>query len=208
MLKYKKNKGMNAIDRYVNFWYDNNLKLDNVFLENQIVMIKPCYPNSLYLGDGDDSAIVGDSPPRNFTADSQDHTVGNVKRIYNDILSYFKSRPDKFFVIISAPPRQELPDNGKVARGLSNWLVHDWLKENNYVNKNVMVFDLFNVLTSGPDWKTNDLGRAEGNHHRIWDGKEQHLVQIDNHTLVYPRDGNNNHPSPAGLKKATGEFVP
>ena len=37
-LKYKKNKGMNAIDRYVNFWYDNNLKLDNVFLENQTVI--------------------------------------------------------------------------------------------------------------------------------------------------------------------------
>lgn len=37
-LKYKKNKGMNAIDRYVNFWFDNNLNLDNVFLENQIVI--------------------------------------------------------------------------------------------------------------------------------------------------------------------------
>jgi hypothetical protein len=37
-LKYKNNKGMNAIDRYVNFWFDNNLKLDNVFLENQIVI--------------------------------------------------------------------------------------------------------------------------------------------------------------------------
>ena len=37
-LKYKKNKGMNAIDRYVNFWFNNNLNLDNVFLENQIVI--------------------------------------------------------------------------------------------------------------------------------------------------------------------------
>lgn len=37
-LKYKKNKGMNIIDRYVNFWFNNNLKLDNAFLENQIVI--------------------------------------------------------------------------------------------------------------------------------------------------------------------------
>jgi hypothetical protein len=37
-LKYKKNKGMNPMDRYVNFWFNNNLNLDTVFLKNQTVI--------------------------------------------------------------------------------------------------------------------------------------------------------------------------
>jgi len=101
----------------------------------------------------------------------------------------------------------ELPDNGKIARAFSNWLVHDWLRENDHENKNVMVFDLYNVLTSGPDWTKNDLGQEDGNHHRMWDGIEQHIVQLDHHLLVYPRNGDNNHPSKAGLEKATHEVV-
>ncbi len=176
-------------------------------IENEVVMIKACYPNSLYRGNGDEPSTTGDNPPRNFAADSKEHTVGNSKRIFNDILKYFKQRPDKFFVIVAAPPRRELPNSGNIARAFNNWLVYDWLKENDYVGKNVMVFDFYNVLTSGTDWKTNDLGQKDGNHHRIWNGKVQHLVQTNNNVLAYPRDGNDNHPSPAGLKKATHEFV-
>lgn len=176
-------------------------------LENEIVMIKPCYPNSLYRGKGDDKATTGENPPRNFSADSPDHTVANSKRIFNDILAYFKQRPDKFFVLIAAPPRRDLPDSGATARAFNNWLVHDYLRENDYVGQNVVVFDFYNVLTSGPSWEQNDVGVVEGNHHRMWDGLEQHVIQWDNNLLSYPRDGNNNHPSPAGLKKATAEFV-
>ncbi len=176
-------------------------------IENTVVMIKPCYPNSLYRGGGADEPNAIADPPRNFTAGSEQHTVANSKRIYNDILNYFASRPDKFFVLVTAPPRVELPDNGRVARAFSNWLVHDWLQENEYPGNNVMVFDLFNVLTSGENWQNNDLGASTGNHHRLLDGVAQHQVRDDGNVLIYPRDGNNNHPSPAGLQKATGEFV-
>lgn len=178
-----------------------------IALENEIIMIKPCYPNSLYKGDGADVPTRGNNPPRNFVAGSQDHTVANSKRIYNDILPYFASRPDKFFVIVTAPPRRELPEDGRVARAFSNWLVHDWLKENDYTTGNVMVFDLYNVLTSGIDWQVNDLGESTGNHHRIVDGKEQHQILSSAHLLAYPRDGRDNHPSPAGLQKATEGLV-
>lgn len=177
-------------------------------IENEIVMIKPCYPNSLYRGSGNDGPATGNKPPRNFPAGSEQHTVANCKRIFNDILAYFKTRPDKFFVIITAPPRTELPDNGVTARAFNNWVIYQWLKENNYTNKNVMVFDLFNVLTSGNAQAFNDLGQEEGNHHRLWKDKEQHVVQVDNNLLFYPRDKNDNHPSKSGLEKATAEFVP
>jgi hypothetical protein len=72
----------------------------------------------------------------------------------------------------------------------------------------VMVFDLYNVLTSGPAWDVNDLNDTEGNHHRLWDGVEQHVVGRASNLLAYPRGGKDNHPSPAGLRKATGELVP
>jgi len=187
--------------------HTNSIPNPGNHLENEIVMIKPCYPNTLYRGNAGDTATVGTNPPRNFEAGSHDHTVANTKRIYNDILQYFKQHPNKFFIIVTAPPRMELPESGSVARSFSSWLAHDWLKENKYENNNVMVFDLFNVLTSGPSWRKNDLGEEEGNHHRMWKGNEQHVVQRDNHLLVYPRNGKDNHPSKAGLKKATHEFM-
>jgi len=49
-------------------------------IENEIVMIKPCYPNSIYLGHGTDAATPGPDPPRNFMAASDLHTVANCKR--------------------------------------------------------------------------------------------------------------------------------
>lgn len=204
---YRENSETDLFGGHANSTSEFPLKNPGAETENEVVIIKPCYPNSLFRGNGDEAATTGDNPPRNFTADSNNHTVGNSKRIFNDIIGYFRQKPDKFFVIVAAPPRRELPDKGKAARIFNNWLVHDWLKENDYVGKNVMVFDLYNVLTSGPDYMTNDLGCEDGNHHRIWKGIEQHVVQNENNMLSYPRDGNDNHPSPAGLEKATSEFV-
>ena len=177
--------------------------------ENQIIMFKSCYPNTLLKGKPDDPAA---SQPRNlvhsFTAGSDEHTVANAKRVFNGLLSYFGKHPDKFFVIVTPPPRNELPEDGRIARGFSNWLVHDWLKENNYLLNNVMVFDLFNVLTSGHGSKQNDEGEEQGNHHRIWNDNVQHIRQTEKSLLVYPTKEGDNHPSPAGLQKATREFVP
>ena len=176
--------------------------------ENQIVMFKSCFPNTLLRGNPNDSAAQLTKPVRNFIAGSDDHTVANAKRIFNDILIYFSNHPDKFFVIITPPPQTKLPEGGKIARGFCNWLVHDWLKENEYQYKNVMVFDLFNVLTTGHSSSRNDSGQEDGNHHRIWNGKEQHIVHNENNLLVYPTKDGDDHPSPAGLQKATQEFVP
>ena len=205
---YRENNETNMFGDHANSKSEFPLKNPGESIENEIVIIKPCFPNSLYRGTGDEAATKGDNPPRNFSADSEKHTIGNCKRIFNDILRYFRQRPDKFFVIVSAPPQTKLPNGGKTARAFNNWLVRDWLKENNYVGKNVMVFDFYNVLTSGLNSTANDLGKEDGNHHRIWNGKEQHIVQNEYNFLIYPTGGgNDNHPSRAGLQKATEEFV-
>ena len=176
--------------------------------ENQIIMFKSCYPNTLLKGSISDPPSTELTPPRNFTPDSDFHTVANAKRIFNDLLPYFSRNSDKFFVIITPPPQYELPEQGRIARGFANWLVHFWLKENNYKQKNVMVFDLYNVLTSKGEKGKNDVNIEEGNHHRIWNGEVQHIVGTENHLLSYPKKIGDDHPSHEGLRKATIEFVP
>jgi hypothetical protein len=204
---YKENSETDRFGNHGNKTSGYPLANPGAEIENEIIMIKPCYPNTLLKGEPNDTPTAGSKPSGGFSAKSEEHTVANCKRIFNDILSYFQERQDKFFVIVTAPPQVELPDSGRIARGFSNWLYYDWLKENNYSHNNVFVFDLYNVLTSGHDWKRNDAGEENGNHHRIWEGQEQHVFGQGANELVYPSDGNNNHPSPAGLQKATREFV-
>ena len=117
--------------------------------------------------------------------------MGHARYVYNEILKYFATRPDKLFIVITAPP---LSDDTFAAntRAFNNWLVHDWLNENGYTLNNVAVFDFYNVLTS-PDA-----------HHRYTNGQIEH-IPTSNNTLAYPSE--DDHPSIAGSRKATQEFV-
>jgi len=149
--------------------------------ENQIVMFKSCFPNSNLEGRPSD-------PPRRGSG----LTVSNAKAIYNELLAYFGSRPDKLFIVVAAPPVQD-PALAANARALNRWLVEDWLA--GYPGRNVAVFDFYNVLT-GPH-----------NHHRLAGGKIEHVFEAGHDTLYYP-SGGDDHPSSAGNRKATDEFVP
>jgi hypothetical protein len=177
--------------------------------ENKIIMFKSCYPNSALKGKIDDPVPPIDSNPlRGQSCGSQYHTVANAKGIYIDLLEYFKTRPDKQFAVITAPPLTDATyaDN---ARAFNNWLVKEWLTD--YTVGNVFVFDFYNVLTTnGGDSNTNDTGLEAGNHHRWWNGAVQHKTDGDNdansNVLEYPTG--DNHPSKAGNEKATTEFVP
>ena len=134
-------------------------------------------------------------------------TVANAKAIYIQLLTYFSTRQDKLFIVITAPPLADFDTDAASAanaRAFNNWLVNDWLS--GYTYTNVAVFDFYNVLTSGPSASRNDAGQAAGNHHRWWEGAVQHLQTADNNFLVYP--SGDSHPSRAGNEKATAEFVP
>ena len=178
--------------------------------ENLIVIFKSCYPNSYLLGSPTDPAAAGVNPLRGQPSWAADHTVANAKGIYNDILAYFATRPDKLFVVITAPPQAASNTEAVYAanaRALNNWLVNDWLAD--YSQRNVAVFDFFNLLTSnGGDSLTNDVGQETGNHHRWWNGAVQHLQTVSNDTAAYPSDEWDDHPNQIGNQKATIEFAP
>jgi hypothetical protein len=149
--------------------------------ENQIIMFKSCFPNSNLEGRPNDPPARGDGL-----------TVSNAKAIYNKLLTYFATRPDKLFIAITAPPLQD-GSHAANARAFNTWLVTKWLA--GYKGKNVAVFDFYNVLT-GPN-----------NHHRFSKGAIEYITNRGRNTLYYPTNGDD-HPSPAGNRKATGEFVP
>jgi hypothetical protein len=174
--------------------------------ENEIILFKSCYPNSYLKGSPDDLVPpITENKLRNEEFSSQYHTVGNAKGIYIDLLEYFKTRNDKLFVVITAPPvsETELAEN---ARYFNNWLVNEWLK--GYPYKNVAVYDFYNVLTSNDgSIDINDLGKETGNHHRIWNGRIQHVTGEDCNINRYPSNEGDDHPSIAGNVKATAEFI-
>lgn len=152
--------------------------------ENRIIVFKSCFPNSNIEGSPGDKASDGKSG---------ELTVANAKGIYNRLLESFAKKQDKLFVVVAAPPVSDTAQ-AKNARALNNWLINDWLKD--YKFKNVAVFDFYNVLT------------AKDAHHRISGGKIEHVVQKGRDTLFYPAARGDDHPSKAGNRKATAEFVP
>jgi len=149
--------------------------------ENEIVMFKSCFPNSALAGSPNDPP-----DPDGWLS------VGHAKYVYNEILGYFATRPDKFFVLITAPPLSD-STYAENARAFNQWLLNDWLHENNYELNNVFVFDFHNVLT-GPDA-----------HHRYNNGQIEYVLGGRN-TLRYP--SGDDHPSEEGSRKATEEFIP
>jgi len=162
-----------------NSWYTRDLPDPGG--ENQIIMFKSCFPNSNLEGN-----------PTNPPARGEWLTVSNAKAIYNELLTYFATRPDKLFVVITAPPVQD-PTYAANARAFNTWLVSEWLKA--YEGTNVAVFDFYNALT-GPD-----------NHHRFHNGVIEYITNRGGDTLYYPTNGDD-HPSPAGNRKTTEGFVP
>ena len=150
--------------------------------ENEIIMFKSCFPNSALEGNPTDPP-----DPEGWL------TVGHAKYVYNQLLPYFKAHPNKLFVVITAPP---LIDGSYAAnaRAFNQWLMYNWLNENNYTQQNVAVFDFYNVLT-GPD-----------NHHRYYNNQIQHVFTSGMNTEYYP--SGDDHPSQTGNLKATAEFIP
>jgi hypothetical protein len=160
---------------------------------NTVVMFKSCFPNSDVGGSAADPIpSIAANPLKGAGASSL--TVGNAKGVYLDLLEYFKTRPDKFFVLVVSPPLREADTSvasAANARALANWLVDPNGLLKGYSANNVLVFDYYTVLTDG--------------HHRLVGGLVEHTAGPTNY-LAYPTG--DSHPSAAGDVKATAEFVP
>ena len=106
--------------------------------ENEIIMFKSCFPNSAFQGHPSDPVPAIDSNPlRNEGSGSEYHTVANAKGIYSDLLEYFRTRQDKLFVVITAPPLSD-PTYAANARIFNQWLMYNWLAS--YPYNNVVVY--------------------------------------------------------------------
>jgi|WetSurMetagenome_2_1015567.scaffolds.fasta_scaffold172588_1 hypothetical protein len=165
---------------------------------NKIVMFKSCFPNGQSLsGNPDDPPLpAGQANPiwGQATGDETIYTVANVKGLYRDLLVYFAQHPEKLFLLITTPPSGTRSVDAQMAarlRGINTWLVNHWLE--NYSLNNVAAYDYSNVLT------------ANG-HHWYKNGGVQYIVG-DSDFLAYPTSSTDDHPSPAGQQKATGEFL-
>lgn len=174
--------------------------------ENEIIMFKSCFPNSDLYGEPTD--LPYDQP------NDWEYSIANAKAVYKKILTYFTTRQDKLFIVITAPPLnageyssgdQPASKRAANARAFNNWLLTNWLAS--YPHLNVAVFDYYNVLTSnGGNANANDVNQPNGNHHRWLNGSVQHLQTVNNNFAAYP--SGDSHPSTAGHQKATAEFVP
>jgi len=158
---------------------------------NEIVMFKSCFPNNLFVGPG---RALGN-------ADGPKLTVENAKAAYRALLPEFAKHPDTLFVAVTAPPlferstslikwtakkllgKADCQTSGLHARVFNNWLsdaTTGWLSE--YEGSNVVVFDLYDVLT--------DSGASNFSQYPSGPGRDD------------------DHPSSEGYKKATELFVP
>jgi hypothetical protein len=177
--------------------------------ENEIILFKSCFPNSALGGNPDDPLNTGENPLFGEGAGSEFHTVANAKGVYTNLLSYFSTRQDKLFIVITAPPLHKNntnPQQAANARAFNRWLVEAWLQT--YPYKNVAVFDFYNVLTSnGGSKDRNDLESPGGNHHRFNNGQIEYITDKGSNYSAYAT-ADDDHPTSAGNQKATAEFVP
>lgn len=147
--------------------------------ENRIILFKSCYPNSNLAGN-----------PTDPVSEGPDMTVGGAKYVYTRLLEFFEQHPDKLFIAMTPPPELS-SDHAASAEAFSRWMTEEWL--DSYPGTNVGVFDLHAVLSS-PD-----------NHHTA-EGDTVIYETSHGNTLAFPTE--DPHPSQAGNRKATREFVP
>ncbi|WP_437318388.1 hypothetical protein [Sorangium sp. So ce385] len=162
---------------------------------NRIVVFKSCYPNNRFVGEG--------AAPGNPAG--PELTVWNAKATLSSLLPELAKRKDTLFVYVTAPAnilkRSKEPAwkwtakkilgkpseaevaqrQADLARSFNNWVKspEGWLS--GYPEKNVVVFDYYDVLTNKGESNFSQHG-SEGN--------------------------TDNHPSREGNERAADEFVP
>ncbi len=108
---------------------------------NNIVLFKPCYPNSDIVGEG--------TPPGDPYGVEQ--TIANYKATFNHIRPLMAAHPGKLFVYMTAPPRVPEATTAEMAaraRAFNNWLVNEFQPayQRETGRDNFYVFDLFSTL--------------------------------------------------------------
>lgn len=161
--------------------------------QNQIVVFKSCFPNSQFVGEGE-----------NGNAEGPELTLANAQATMNALREQLAEHPNVLFVYVTAPPMappmaiplwkylaktvrgslipaDEQRESHAIARRFNNWVrsPEGWLQ--GYEHDNVVVFDYFDELT---------------------DGGQSNM-------LAYPTGGgSDSHPSAEGNRRAARAFMP
>jgi hypothetical protein len=129
-------------------------------MENDIIMFKPCFPNS-------DIAAEGTPPGNPY---EEDRTIWNYKSVFDNLVERFSKAPGKLFIYVTAPPLvpgETSAENAARTREFNNWVKSDFVAE--YKKRtnleNFRVFDLFDILADSSNYLKSDYRRSDTNSH-------------------------------------------
>lgn len=126
--------------------------------ENEIIMFKPCYPNSNIVDESVDDSLENKK------------TIGQYKQYFEKLKIIFAKYPDKKFIYVTAPPM--VPNNTSFknaarAKEFNDWLLNEYrpsyLQESSL--NNLYIFDLFEVLADDKSVLKQEYRRAENDSH-------------------------------------------
>lgn len=146
--------------------------------ENDIILFKSCYPNSEFRGGVHDPIPSIQQNPLRGEDCSSPHHTLSNAKGIYIDLLNYFQSRPDKLFIAVTAPPVSNDEWAENARLFNNWLVQDWLKI--YTSKNVGVFDFYNILTNKGKNNTSQYSVGEGD----------------------------DHPSSAGNRMATAEFIP
>ena len=137
-------------------------------LENDVIMFKPCFPNSDIVGEG--------AAPGNPSDKAR--TIWNYKSVFENLKGQFSKAPGKLFIYVTAPPlvaQQTSEENAARARQFNNWVknefANDYMKQTGL--RNFLVFDLFDTLADQENYLRPSFRRSDSDSHPNAEGSRE-----------------------------------
>jgi len=162
---------VSKFNRYFEKMLKYDIKPDILYpgdMENDIIMFKPCFPNSDIGAEG--------TPPGNPL--EKDRTVWNYKSVFAHLKEQFSKAPGKSFIYVTAPPlvpTETSVENANRAREFNDWVKNDFVAD--YMKRtgmeNFRVFDLFDILADSSNCLQPAYRRSETNSHPNANGSRE-----------------------------------
>jgi hypothetical protein len=142
-------------------WTTNNGARQKILANHQVIAFKSCFPAS----------AIADQP-----------ALDQRKSWYNDMRSFFDTRPDKLFVVMSQPPLHRLATNATEAKNARTFAT--WLCSPSYLqgHPNVVCFNLFDKLAA-PDDGSAGANRLRYDYEESHSSDDSHPNALANQTL-------------------------